>query len=99
MWTLCNKFNLNIYTEKGRLGMTLKRGRRRRQLLDGVKERRGYSRLKKDVLDHTMWTVPFGRSVWGIIEKAGGRNQYVGQTGRAENCSGSNNINNKSCNA
>ena len=34
--------------------MTGRRGRRRRKLLDDLKERRGYSHLKEEALDHTM---------------------------------------------
>jgi hypothetical protein len=35
--------------------VTERRGRRRRKLLDDLKERRGYSHLKKEALDRTMW--------------------------------------------
>ena len=35
--------------------MTGRRGRRRRTLLDGLKERRGYTNLKEEALDRTMW--------------------------------------------
>ena len=34
--------------------MTGSRGRRRRKLLDDLKERRGYSNLKEEALDDTM---------------------------------------------
>jgi len=36
-------------------------GRRRRKLLDELKERRGYSHLKEEALDRTMWRADFGR--------------------------------------
>jgi len=36
-------------------------GRRRRKLLDELKERRGYSHLKEEALDRTMWRAGFGR--------------------------------------
>jgi hypothetical protein len=36
-------------------------GRRRRKLLDDLKEKRGYSHLKEEALDRTMWTARFGR--------------------------------------
>jgi hypothetical protein len=36
---------------KGGIEVTGRRGRRRRKLLDDLKERRGYSRLKEEVLD------------------------------------------------
>jgi hypothetical protein len=35
--------------------VTGRRGRRRRKLLDVLNERRGYSHLKEEVLDRTMW--------------------------------------------
>jgi hypothetical protein len=38
----------------GGLEMTGRRGRRRRKLLDDLKERRGYSHLKEESLDRTM---------------------------------------------
>jgi hypothetical protein len=39
--------------------VTVRRGRRRRKLLDDLKERRGYSHLKEEALDRTMWRVRF----------------------------------------
>jgi hypothetical protein len=41
--------------------VTGSRGRRRRKLLDDLKERRGYSYLKEEALDLTMWRARFGR--------------------------------------
>jgi hypothetical protein len=35
--------------------VTGRRGRRRRKLLDDLKERRGYCHLKEEALDRTMW--------------------------------------------
>ena len=32
-----------------------RRGRRRRKLLDDLKERRGYSHLQEEALDRTVW--------------------------------------------
>ena len=40
---------------KGGIEMTGTRGRRRRKLLDDLKERKGYSHLKDEALDRTMW--------------------------------------------
>ena len=40
--------------------MTGRQGRRRRKLLDYLKERRGYSHLKGEALDRTVWRVGFG---------------------------------------
>jgi hypothetical protein len=47
---------------KGGTKVTGRRGRRRRKLLDDLKERRGYSHLKEEALDRTMWRARFGRS-------------------------------------
>ena len=40
--------------------MTRRRGRRYRKLLDDLKDRNGYSYLKKEALDRTMWRNRFG---------------------------------------
>ena len=40
--------------------MTGRRGIRRRKLLDDLKERRGYSHLKEEALDRTVWRTGFG---------------------------------------
>jgi hypothetical protein len=41
--------------------MTGRGGRRRRKLLDDLKERRGYSHLNEKTLDFTVWRARFGR--------------------------------------
>ena len=41
--------------------MTGRQGRRRRKLLDDLKERRGYSHLKEKALDRTLWGARFER--------------------------------------
>jgi len=45
---------------KGGIEVTGRQGRRRRKLLDDLKERRGYSHLKEEALDRTMWRARFG---------------------------------------
>jgi hypothetical protein len=40
--------------------VTGRRGRRRHQLLDELKERRGYRKLKEEVEDRTLWRTCFG---------------------------------------
>ena len=45
---------------KGGIEVTGRRGRRRRKLLDDIKERRGYPHLKEEALDRTMWGARFG---------------------------------------
>ena len=40
---------------KGEMEVTRRRGRRRRKLLDDLKDRRRYSHLKEEALDRTTW--------------------------------------------
>jgi len=40
--------------------VTSRRGRRRKKLLDDLKHRRGYSHLKEEALDRTVWRNRFG---------------------------------------
>jgi len=47
-----------------------RQGRRRRNLLDGLKERRGYSHLKEEALVRTMWRARFGRGFGPIVQQA-----------------------------
>jgi hypothetical protein len=44
-----------------RIEVTGRQGRRRRKLLDDLKERRGYSHLKEKALDLTKWRARVGR--------------------------------------
>jgi FlaA1/EpsC-like NDP-sugar epimerase len=46
---------------KGEMGVTRRRGRRRKKLLGDLKDRRGYSHLKEEALERTMWRNRFGR--------------------------------------
>jgi hypothetical protein len=48
---------------KGGIEVAGRRGRGRRKLLDDLKEKRGYSHLKEETLDHTMWRARFGTVV------------------------------------
>jgi len=49
---------------KGGIEVTGRQERRCRKLLDDLKERRGYSHLKEEALDRTMWRARFGRRFW-----------------------------------
>ena len=49
--------------------MTRSRGRKRRKLLDDLKERRGYSHLKEEALDRTMWRGQFGRGFGPVVRQ------------------------------
>ena len=46
---------------KGQIEVTRRRGRRRKEVLDDVNDRRGYCQLKEEALDRTMWRNRFGR--------------------------------------
>ena len=50
--------------------MTGRQGRRRRKLLDDLKERRGYSHLKKEALDRTVWRAGFRRGFGPVVRQA-----------------------------
>ena len=47
--------------------MTGRWGRRRRKLLDDLKERRGYSHLKEGALYCAMWRDGFGRGFGPVV--------------------------------
>jgi hypothetical protein len=47
----------------------LRRGRRRKKLLDDLKDRRGYSHLMEEALDRTMWRNRFGRDVGPVVRQ------------------------------
>jgi hypothetical protein len=53
---------------KGEIALTRRRGRRRKKLLDNLKDRRGYSQLKEGALDRTMWRNRFGRGFGPVIK-------------------------------
>jgi hypothetical protein len=54
---------------KGGIGMTGIRGRRRRRLLDDLNERIGYSRVKEEALDRTVWTARFRRGFGPVVRQ------------------------------
>jgi hypothetical protein len=45
------------------------RERRRRKLLNDLKEMRGYSHLKEKALDRTMWRARFGRGFGSFVRQ------------------------------
>ena len=49
--------------------VTRRRGRRRKKLLDDLKDRRGYSHLKEQALDRTMWRNRFGEGFGPVIRQ------------------------------
>jgi hypothetical protein len=54
---------------KSEMEVTERRGRRCRKLLDNLKERRGYSHLKEEALDRTMWRARFGRGFGPVVRQ------------------------------
>jgi hypothetical protein len=49
--------------------VTGRRVRRRTELLDDLKERRGYSHLKEEALDCTVWRAGFGRGFGPVVRQ------------------------------
>ena len=45
---------------KGEMEVTRRQGKRHKKLLDDLRDRRGYSHLKEEALDRTMWRNHFG---------------------------------------
>jgi hypothetical protein len=54
---------------KGGIEVTGRRERRRRKLLDDLKERGEYTHLKEEVLDRTMWRGRFGRGFGPVMRQ------------------------------
>ena len=54
---------------EGGIEVTGRRGRRRRKQLDALKERRGYSHMKEEALDRTMWRARFGRVFGPVVRQ------------------------------
>jgi len=52
---------------QGGIEVTGRQWRRRRKLLDNLKERREYSHLKEEALDRTMWGARFGRGFGPVV--------------------------------
>ena len=54
---------------KGEMEVKIIRGRRRRKLLDELKDRRGYSHLKEEALDRSMWRNRFGAGFRPVVRQ------------------------------
>ena len=54
---------------KGEMQVTRRRGRRHRKLLDDLREGRGYSHLKEEALNRTMWRNCFGGGTGPVIRQ------------------------------
>jgi hypothetical protein len=49
--------------------MTGRRGRRHKQLLDDLKEKKIYWKLKEEALDRTVWRTRFGRGYGPVVRQ------------------------------
>jgi hypothetical protein len=58
--------------------VTGRRGRRRRKLLDDLTKRRGYSQLKEEALDRTVWRAHFGRGFGPVIRQTAKSTTFFG---------------------
>jgi hypothetical protein len=62
---------------QGGIKVTGRQEKRRRKLLYDLKERRGYSHLKEEALDRTMWRAGFGRGFGPVVRQTAKRmNEY-----------------------
>jgi hypothetical protein len=66
IWTQKGK-NADCVDMKKRIEVTRRRGRRRKQLLDDLGYRRGYSDLKEEALDRIKWRNRFGRGCGPVV--------------------------------
>jgi len=69
---LCRNCLVKQVTEgkiKGGIKVTGRQGRRCRKLLDDLKERRGYSRLKEKAMDCKLWRAFFGRGFGPVLSQ------------------------------
>ena len=54
---------------KGEMEVAIRRGRRRKKLLGDLKDRRGYSHLKEEALDRTVWRHRFGGGFGPVVRQ------------------------------
>ena len=54
---------------KGEMEVARRRARRRKKLLDDLKDRRGYSHLKEEAQDRTMWRHRFGGGFGPVVRQ------------------------------
>jgi hypothetical protein len=69
---LCRNCHLKHVIEgkvEGRIEVTGRRGRRRKQPLDDLNEKTGCWKLKEEALDRTVWRTGFGRGCGLVIRQ------------------------------
>ena len=54
---------------EGKIKGEMEVARRRKKLLDDLKDRRGYCHLKEEALDHTMWRHRFGGGFGPVVRQ------------------------------
>jgi hypothetical protein len=54
---------------EGRIAMTGRRGRRRKQLLDDLNGKKSYWKLKEEALDRTAWRTGFERGYGPVVRQ------------------------------
>jgi hypothetical protein len=54
---------------KEKMEVARRRGRGRKKLVDDLKDRIGYSYLKEEALDRTMWKNRFGRGFGPVVRQ------------------------------
>jgi len=54
---------------EGEIEVTGRRGRRLKQLLDYLKKKRGYWKLKEEALNGTLWKTRFGRGYGPVVRQ------------------------------
>jgi hypothetical protein len=54
---------------EGRVDVTSRRGRRRKQLVDALTETRGLWKLKEGAPDRTVWRTRFGRGCGPVVRE------------------------------
>jgi hypothetical protein len=67
-----NEEALHIVIEgkiEGRIEVKGRRGRRRKQLLDELRETREYCKMKEEALDRTWWRTRFGRGYGPVVRQ------------------------------
>jgi hypothetical protein len=55
---------------KGMMEVKRRRRRRSKKLLDGLKDRRGYSHLKEETVDRTKWRNRFGGGFGTVVRQS-----------------------------
>jgi len=59
--------HVGVLFNLGQIEVTRRQGRRRKNLLDDLRDRRGYCELKEEALDRTMWRNRFARGFGPVV--------------------------------